>query len=48
MSEMNNADRYINPVIPSKSSVIYKSYSKIRDAVTNPNPSFTDDVIFID
>lgn len=38
----------MNPVIPSKSSVIYKSYSKIKDAASLPNPNFSDDVIFID
>ena len=27
MSDIYNADRYINPIIPSKSSVIYKNYS---------------------
>ena len=48
MSDIHNADRYINPVIPSKGSVIYKNYSKIKDAVSNLNPSFNDDVIYVD
>jgi hypothetical protein len=30
MSDINNADRYINPTIPSKSQLIYKNYSKIK------------------
>lgn len=37
MSEINNADRYINPSIPSKSILMYKNYSKIKEAVSNPN-----------
>ena len=48
MSDIHNADRYINPVIPSKNSVIYKNYSKIKDAVSNQNVSYNEDIIFVD
>ena len=46
MSDINNADRYINPTIPTKSQLIYKNYSKIKEAVSNP--TFTEGVIFVD
>lgn len=46
MSDINNADRYINPSIPSKSLLMYKNYSKIKEAVSNPN--FAEGVTFVD
>ncbi len=46
MSDINNADRYINPSIPSKSTLIYKNYSKIKEAVSTP--AFTEGVVFVD